>query len=223
MHIGEAVNDPEGTCWGAYGVANALARSGNHDEAHQYMQRALGILSERSNIVVIPTALQTYGFVHMQSGDYQSAQQCLEESCRSIGKEWAFVEYAVRAYPLLVESLLGPRWFNPEHWPDANTVKRSWKLSRVARFWAWRFPNYMPHALRVRGRAAWVSGKRKKATECFQRSIQNAESIGAMYDVARSCDDIAKTDVEDKEDYQRRAREILQSLNAVLPVGEAES
>jgi tetratricopeptide (TPR) repeat protein len=223
MQIGEAVNDPEGTCWGAYGIANALARSGKHDDAHRYMQRALGILSERSNIVVIPTALQTYGFVHMQSGDYEAARECLEDSCRSIGKDWAFVEYAIRAYPLLVESLLGPKWFDPKLQPDETTVRRSWKLSRLARFWAWRFPNYMPHALRVRGRVAWVLGKHKKAIDCFQRSIQNAESIGARYDVARSCYDLSRTDVRDGHEYEHRAGEVLESLNAVLPVAESDS
>ncbi|MBP88425.1 MAG: hypothetical protein CMJ64_17210 [Planctomycetaceae bacterium] len=220
MQIGEAVNDPEGTCWGAYGIANALARSGRHDEAHQYMQRALGILSGRTNIVVAPTALQTYGFVHLQSGDYEAAREVLEDSCKNILHDWAFIEYTVRAYPLLVESLLGPRWHDPSTQPDEKTIQRSWKMSRQARFWAWRSSNYMSHALRVRGRAAWAIGKRKKAAECFSRAIKVGENRGARFDIARACIDLSKLDVDGRGDYERRGRELLDEIGAVLPACE---
>lgn len=222
MQIGEAVNDPEGTCWGAYGVANALARSGKHEEAHQYMQRALGILSGRINIVVTPTALQTYGFVHLQSGDYEAACDVLEESCKNIRHDWSFIEYTVRAYPLLVESLLGPRWHDCSAEHDEKIVRRSWRISRFAKFCAWRFPNYMPHALRVRGRAAWLLGKRKRAIACFHRAITVGENIGARFDVARACIDLSKLDIEGREQYERRGLALLDELGAVLPVGEDE-
>jgi len=217
MQIGEAVNDPEGTCWGAYGIANALARSGKLEQAHKYMQRALGILSGRTNIVVVPTALQTYGFVHLQSGDYAAARQVLEESCHNIRRDWAFIEYTVRAFPLLAESLLGPRWHDPAANKDDKVIRRRWKLSRQAKFWAWRFPNYMPHALRVRGRAAWSIGKQKRAVECFQRAIKVGEAIGARFDVARACLDFAKLDSDNKTNYEQRGRQILNEIGAVLP------
>ncbi len=220
MQIGEAVNDPEGTCWGAYGVANAMARSGNHDKSHQYMQRALGILSGRANIVVVPTALQTYGYVHLQSGDYQAARDVLEESCRNIRKDWAFIEYTVRSYPLLAESLLGPHWYDRSQSLDEELVKRSWRISRTARFCAWRFPNYMPHALRVRGRAAWRMGKRKKAIDCFRRAIAVGDSIGARYDTARACIDLSRLDVDDRQQLAQRGDDLLKTLDAVLPAGE---
>jgi len=220
MQIGEAVDDPEGKCWGAYGVANALARSGKGDEAHQYMQRALGILSGRVNIVVVPTALQTYGFVHLQNGDYRSAQEVLEESCRNIRRDWAFVEYSVRTYPLLLESLLGPRWHDRSMQHDKSVLHRSWKISRTAKFWAWRFPNYMPHALRVRGRAAWALGQSAKAIDCFLHAIRVGEHIGAHFDIARACIDLSKTEVDNARDHERRGRMLLEKLGAALPAAE---
>ena len=220
MQIGEAVDDPEGKCWGAYGAANALARSGRHEEAHRYMERALGILAGRVNIVVVPTALQTYGFVHLQNGDYESARETLEESCKNIRHDWAFIEYTIRAYPLLVESLLGPRWHDPSAHHDEKLVRRSWRISRVAKFWAWRFPNYMPHALRVRGRAAWSIGRRKKAIVCFRRAIAVGENIGAQYDIARACIDLSKLDIDGQEGYKLRGRQLLDELGAVLPISE---
>lgn len=220
MQIGESVNDPEGTCWGSYGVANALARSGRHEEAQQYMQRALGILSGRVNIVVVPTALQTYGFVRLQSGDYKGAREILEESCKNIRQTWAFVEYAVRAYPLLVESLLGPNWYDSAAQHDEAVVGRSWRISRVAMFWAWRFPNYMPHALRVRGRAAWAVRKRKRAIAYFLRAAAVGRDIGARFDVARAYFDLSKVGGDEQADYRERATELISELGASLPLGE---
>jgi tetratricopeptide (TPR) repeat protein len=168
----------------------------------------------------VPTALQTYGYVHLQSGNYAAAREALEESCKNIRHDWAFIEYTVRAYPLLAESLLGPRWHVRSTPHDEKTARRSWRISRTAKFWAWRFPNYMPHALRVRGRAAWLLGKRKKAIKCFRQSIKVGESIGGRYDVARSCIDLSRLDVDGRDNYERRGRELLAELNAVLPMGE---
>jgi hypothetical protein len=78
----------------------------------------------------------------------------------------------------------------------------------------------MPHALRVRGRAAWVMGKRKKAIDCFQRSVKVAENIGARYDVARSCIDLSRIDTDGHKEFDRRGRDLLARLDAVLPIGE---
>ncbi len=134
----------------------------------------VGILSGRAiNIVVTPTALQTYGFVHLQSGDYEAACDVLEESCKNIRHDWSFIEYTVRAYPLLVESLLGPRWHDCSAEHDEKIVRRSWRISRFAKFCAWRFPNYMPHALRVRGRAAWLLKESENSSDLGRCNVRD--------------------------------------------------
>lgn len=220
MHIGETARDSEGACWGAYGVANALARTGKLDEAHQYIQRALGILSGKTNIIVLPVALQTYGFVHIQSGNYEAAREVLEQSRAMIEKEWAYVDYTIRGYPLLVESILGPHWHDRPTQISTDDARQSWRLCRRALFWGWRFPNYLPYALRVGGRTAFVLGKRRKAIDYLSRAIKAGECIGARFDVARACLDLSKLVLEGRQYYERRGRLLLEELGAALPVGE---
>jgi len=211
MQMGEAVRDPEGTCWGAYGAANALARCGQLEEAHNYIQRALAILSGKTNMVVVPIALQIYGYVHLQSGNFAMARQVLEEARSIIEKNWAFLEYSARAYPLLVEAILGPNWHEPSSLSPQD-IRHAWRMSRRARFWGWRFPNYWPHALIASARAAYARGNATLAIKFLERSIAAAESLGARYDLARAHLDLARISSEKREASDRFARDILGQL-----------
>ena len=216
IQIGEAVRDSEATCWGAYGVANALARSGKLAEAHKYMARALENLSP-TNIVVVPTALQTHGFVHLQSGDFEAAREVLQRSRKVLEENWAYVDYSIRVYPLLVESLLGPRWHDPHQRPDGRQIRQAWRICRRGLFWARRFPNYLPHMLRARGRAAFARGKVDKALRYFSEAIAAAERIGARYDLARAYIDRSRIAAAENEEDRIRGEQILAELGAVAP------
>lgn len=217
LEIGETVDDSEGKCWGSYGMANALARSGRLNEAHQHMQRAMTILSGRTNIIVEPTALQTYGFVHLQSGNYEAARDVLEKARGMMAANLGYVDYSLRCYPLLVEAILGPHWHDTQTVHSPADARRAWSVSRWGLFWAKRLPNTLPHALRARARAAWVRGKSKSAERYLMESIHSAEAIGARYDLARSCLDLAKIQPTERESCARRARELLSELHAVVP------
>ncbi len=220
IQIGEAVHDAEGKCWGSYGVANALARAGEKSAADEYMRQAMEIVAGKDNIIVLPTALQTYGFVDLQAGDYPSARAALEQSRALIEKHWGFVDYSVRCYPLLTEAILGPRWHDKPSALSTNEVRYAWRMRRWAHFWGWRFPNYLPHALRASGRAALVRGQRKKAIHYFQSGIKSAERIGARYDLARLLIDLAKVKEDGANGYEERGHGILTEIGAVLPMGE---
>lgn len=219
LQIGETVHDPGAMCWGSYGMANALARSSQFDRAAEYMERALKHLLP-PNIIVVPTALQTQGFVLLQSGDYERARQVLQQSRQMIDDNWAFLEYSIRAYPLLAESWLGPHWWDPKRQPASSELREIWRLSRKAVFWGRRFPNYLAHALRVRGRAAYATGRVRKARKCWTEAIAVAERIGAAYDLARCCLDRGRLGGPEADDDLQRGYRLLGELGAVIPPQE---
>jgi tetratricopeptide (TPR) repeat protein len=201
-------------------MANALARSGRLEEAREYIGRALDIISRRTNIISGPVALHTAGFVDLQGGDYAAAHHRLEEGRNILERSFAYVDYSMRTYPLLVESILGPQWHLMDQHRDGQSLRQAWSISRRGLFWSWRFPNYWPHALRARGRAAWTQGRRQAALGYFSRSIQAADAIGAQYDLARACLDLAKVCDERREELTRRGQDILSRLGAVVPLSE---
>jgi eukaryotic-like serine/threonine-protein kinase len=217
IQIGETVKDPEGECWGAFGMANALARAGRLEEAREYMERAKRIIAGKTNIIVVPTALQTEGFLLLQSGDYEGARRALEEARAIVEANFAFVDYSIRVYPLLVETLLGPDWDQYTGAVTPTAAREGWRLSRWALFWAKRFPNYLPHAWRARGRAAWCKGHPQKALSSFRRALSAAERIGARYDLARTYLDLGRISVDQRRHFTDKGNEILQELGCVEP------
>jgi len=218
--IGERVDDPEGRCWAAYGMANALARAGRCAEADVQMRRALAVVAGRTNIIVQPTLLHTYGFVHIQSGDCAAARDVLEQARAIIEKNWAYVDYPIRTYPLLVEAILGPAWHGGSNGLSAKDVAAAWQVSRRAIFFGKVFPGYLPHALRVRGRAAFARGSRKSALGYFRRAIHAATAIGARYDLARGHLDAARAGDPEAVEHERVGIGLLEELGAVRPEGE---
>lgn len=219
MQIGEIAHDSEGTCWGAYGVANAFARMGRLDDAHQYIQRALGMITAKNNIIVNPTALQTFGFVQLQSGNYAEALESLQESRSIIERNWAFVDYSGRCYPLLVEALLGANWHERGLLREPKMLREAKRMARRARFWGSRFPNYMPHAWRSSGRVATAAGQHTKATAYFRRAADVAEKLGARYDVARAYIDEARATGQATARGEQ-GLSLLDELGGVLPISE---
>src|SRR5262249_52768889 len=125
-------------------------------------------------------------------------------------------------YPLLVESLLGPRWLaaETEGGPSRAVARRAWRESRFARFVGWRYPNYHPHALRVSGRAAFAMGKPKKAARYLEKSIAAAQALGARYDLARALLDASRVTPSRADDLRRRGQALLHELGAAVPEAE---
>jgi serine/threonine protein kinase/tetratricopeptide (TPR) repeat protein len=221
LEIGERVADSEGTCWGEYGLANALARTGKLAEAQDHMQRALDAMADKTNIIVQPTMLHTCGFVHLQNGDYPAAQQALHKARTIIEDNWAYLDYSIRTYPLLVESMLGADWQRHPGRLPGRDVQVAWRLSRRALFLGKLFPNYLPHAWRARGRAAFARGLHQPAVEYFKRAIASATAIGAHYDLARAHLDLAKVTRQAPEQHAALGMKLLADLNAFAPAAEA--
>ncbi len=201
IKIGEGCGDPDIVAWGLYGKADAFARSGRTQEALVLAARAAEGLNSRGSWAVA-IAYQVQGLARLQASEYAMARAALEQSRSSIRENYSLFEFVVPTYPLLVESLLGPRWADAEGGPSRDITRKAWWESRFARFFGWRFPNYAPHALRVSGRAAYALGKSKKAAKYLERAIAGAEAMGARYDLARALLDASLVIPEKADEYR---------------------
>ena len=214
----ERGND-EALAWGLYGKANALARAGHTEEALELATEALEIVRRQQSLTQLVAGL-VLGFVRIQASDYAGACTILEKTAWSIMTSVYQTEFVAQAYPLLVESRLGPQWARRDHGPDLPTSRAAWRLSYLARYFGWTFPNYGSHALRVSGRAAYALGKTKKATKYFERAIVAAEKQGARFDLARALLDASLVIPEKADEYHRRGQQLLDELGAVVPEAE---
>jgi tetratricopeptide (TPR) repeat protein len=217
--IAQLRGDADTLSWGQYGKADALARAGRVQEALEFAKIAVDSAIAR-NSMTVAVAQSVLGYARLQASDYSGARQVLEQS-RSRGFRTMFLcEFMAPTFPMLVESLLGPHWYDPANAPSRAIVRKAWRESRVARFACTGYVNYYPHALRVSARAACALGKKSTAVRSFERSIAAAEKLGARYDVARGYLDIARVVPERREEYRKRGQSLLDELGAVVPEAE---
>ncbi len=217
--IGTLCGDAEFLAWGQFGKADALARIGRLDEASELANRSLESLTAR-RATAAGIASAVLGFVRLQASDYTGARAALEQSRSSVKQTLSLIEFVADVYPMLVESLLGPRWADAEGGPSRSLARKARRESRFARFIGWRYPNYGPHALRVSGRAAFALGRKKQAARYLERSIAAAEKLGARYDLARALLDASLVIPDKADDYRRRGQQLLAELGAVVPEAE---
>ncbi len=220
LATGRARGDQETIAWGQYGKANVLARIGRFEEAVELASTAVASLLARESWNTVGIGGIVLSFARLQASDYAGARDAAEQARSSSLRAFCVYEFVGDVFPLLVESLLGPRWAERKGGPARAVVRKAWRESRVARFVGLLYPNYGPHALRVSGRAAFALGKTKKAARYFERSIAAAETLGARYDLARALLDASLVIPDKAEDYRRRGLQLLDQLGAVVPEAE---
>ena len=139
------------------------------------------------------------------------------ESERIIVKNFLYMDYPLRTYPMLIEALVGPDWVYPS---QNDSVRRARRLSTRTRLFGWQFPNLRPYAQRAHGRLLCTTGRRRRAIRCFEKSIRSARRLGAEYDEARALLDLAAVDKKRRDRLRTEAVTILKRLKAVIPRAE---
>ncbi|WP_435011952.1 serine/threonine-protein kinase PknK (plasmid) [Tundrisphaera lichenicola] len=219
ISLGNVRGDGEALSWGYFDKAYALACAGQTDPASELALRAVEILHSRGSTVE-SKAQQVLGFVRLQASDHIGARVALEEAARLIRVNLLLMEFVAPTYPMLVESLLGPRWAERQGGPSRAVARKARHESRFARFIGWLYPNYEAHTLRVSGRAAFAMGKTKAAANYLERAIVAAETHGARYELARALLDASRVIPERADEYHRRGEQLLDELGAVVPEAE---
>ncbi len=193
---------------------------GDFEEAVELASTSVASLLARESWNTIGIGGSVLSFARLQASDYAGARQRGRAARSTSVRALCVYEFVGDVFPLLVESLLGPRWAEREGGPARGVARKAWRESRVARFAGWLYPNYGPHALRVSGRAAFALGKTRQAARYLERAIVAAERLGARYDLARSLLDASRVIPEKAEDYRRRGQRLLDELGAVVPEAE---
>lgn len=213
----EADNDPDGMCWGLYGIADAHARMGDIEEAQVHMADSLRFLEGRESYLTESIAYNHAGFVCLQSSNYAKAIEAFDRSKKLIEKRFYYADFQIRTYAWLIESLIGPDWLTPRK--DAQ-IKRAKRLKWKAIFFGWRFPNHTAHTWRIRGRLLCVTGRPQKAARCFEKAIAGCREIGAEYDLARALLDLSVVDEHRGDELRNEAASLLKKLKGVIPYAE---
>ena len=218
QQISETNADPVTNSWAQYGLANAKARLGLLNDAHDHMARSLGAIESVESDQLTRAILPNHqAFVLLQSSDYSGAVSVLNESERLIVEKFLYVDYTLRTYPMLIEALVGPNWVNLS---QNDSIRRAKRLSTRTRLFGWRFPNLRPQVQRVYGRLLCTTGRQRKAIRYFEKSIMSARQFGAEYDEARALLDLAAVDDERRDKFRAEAVTILKRLKAVIPRAE---
>ena len=219
--IGVACDDAETLAWGHYGKAGALARAGRIDEALEFAGPRGRVRRGSRARTRSPWPPESSGSSASRRRTTRGRAQALEQSRTSINRTFFLVEFVGPTYPLLVESLLGPRW--------ADSGRRA-EPGRCAEGLA-REPRRPVHRLAVPELPARTpcasadeppspSARRRQAARYLERSIAAAEKLGARYDLARALLDASLVIPEKAEEYRRRGQRLLDELGAVVPEAE---
>ena len=220
--IGTARGDVETLAWGHYGKADALARAGRVDEALELAARSVESLTARrvdhrrrspqaSSASSVSRRPTTAGAATALERSRSSIIRDSSSSSRSSGP----------TFPLLVESLLGPRWADAEGGPSAGRGAGK-PGARAA------LPASSAGVTRTITRTPCASAdvppspsaRRRQAARYLERAIAAAEKLGARYDLARALLDASLVIPDKADDYRRRGQQLLDELGAVVPEAE---
>ncbi len=181
--IAEQTGNTMGHAWGDFGAANALARMGRIDEALARSERAVQVANKTDSVYTRTVALQIRGFALLQGSLYAEARAACEGSTGLLDATATRNDYTLGVYALLAESLLGPRWTDRGLSRSAADLKHAWQVSSLGARAGRRFPNLLPHALRLRGRAAWALGKTQASVRLLHQAIDQSERLDTRYEL----------------------------------------
>lgn len=215
LEFGERIQDSSLIAYGKYGLADALSRMGQFEQAISLARESQEPLSKSLTRSV---ASQELGRTLIQSSRYEGAEQVLKNGIKQMQSDLFYFDYGIQLFSLYPEAILGADWSNG---PTKIAKKRQKRASRAAfqaRLWAMLFPNMRAHTYRVSGRAAAAMGKTRKAIRFFDCALEAATKFGNHGEYARTLIDKAKL-IDGQESHKLRDEGLrrLQLLHTVLP------
>jgi tetratricopeptide (TPR) repeat protein len=205
---------------GAFGVALALAHTGQFREAIGLSERALLASASSPSSILRQVAVTTHGQVLLLASRYEDSQRVLAGSIVYLSKRFWDTDWILASYSLQAESILGSSWADAGGGVERRELARARWLIRSALRAGTAFPNLVPHALRVGARLAWALGEHRRAVARIEQAIIRAGTQSMRYELARAYLDASHVIPEKADDYRRRGRQLLDELGAVVPEAE---
>jgi class 3 adenylate cyclase/tetratricopeptide (TPR) repeat protein len=201
----------------AAGLGFLYLRRGEWDKARSYLERAVELYEERSNLSALNGCRLVLGNLHLQTGDLTAAESLLHGSAE-MARQGGNVLVELWALPLLCEVYLK----TGRSEPAAACLDRAFGLLTPDRAWyGLPAPLFMAKGMCAAGRHDW-----DEAIPCFERAIAISREHHLPYDTARALYEaglaqVTRGQAGDRETGRARlteSMEIFQSINAVKDV-----
>lgn len=224
LAIANKTRDRRAVCWGNYGVACSLARSGQLRQSLSSMTLAIASIGDEQCGWTTDVLYGSYAFVLLQHSRFEDAAIAARRSWHDVEKKRHPSIYSVPSYALLLESLAGEDWFLRGQ-PSQEVAQELRKLLRRSRMLRVMFPIHRAQINRACGRAYWFLGKQKRAAKHFERAVRQAKRVGLGWELARSLlDDCAvkgeRLEARKLEAQQWEATELLKKLDSAIPYSQ---
>jgi eukaryotic-like serine/threonine-protein kinase len=210
-------SDRELTAWYLHTRGHVLWRMGRPQEAADIFDEVIALYRAIPSTLNLVFALADQAECRRRQERFDEAQDLLDESRRLVSERGfrGFVVWATHVGWAQLQIDLAERSSGTERTRllhEALTgCKAAAKTGKIAR-------EAMPSALRVRGNYEWLQGHRRRALSAWSRSIAEAESLDAQYDLALTEIDAGRR--LDDEDRVQRGSAILTDV-CRIPGGEA--
>jgi tetratricopeptide (TPR) repeat protein len=168
--------------WGMTSKGKALRRLGRLAECEPALRAAVERSLQTSDFVNLGPAQAELAFFLIQCGCHDEARRMLADCHRAL-RQHGTITYTT-IYPRMGSALLELSELERSAGRDAGVRRDALRACRQACTASRTFLNGLPHSTRLLGTAAWIDGRRRKAAQWWQRSIDAAERLGARYSLA---------------------------------------
>jgi tetratricopeptide (TPR) repeat protein len=180
---GEDAGDHQSAAWGLSQVGECLWRGGAPDQAIEHFQHAIEVLEAVPDYSQLAVASADLAQSYMGQGRLDVALERLEETNRLIAQRGVRGFGATEARNATAEAYL--RAAERAEGAERNSfLKKAKRACKAARKQAKLDRQGFPAAYRLQGRLFWLQRKPEKAKRWWQRSLEAAEKLGAVYELA---------------------------------------
>jgi tetratricopeptide (TPR) repeat protein len=208
--VGEESGDMQLSGWGAQIQGLNLLYMGLLDGAVICMQKAIDLLWEIPDYLVVGLAKKDLGRCCLRQGKLEKGIALVEESCQILAEYKVNTHHDADFYNGLAEAYL---WRVDAVGDDnAAALKSAGPAVRRALKYSKRFKGRLPVAWRLEGLYQYFKGKVPAAKKCWQKSIDAAEKTGARYELGATYLEFGRRCGE--RSYLEQARDIFRETGA---------
>ncbi|HET8567901.1 MAG TPA: adenylate/guanylate cyclase domain-containing protein [Candidatus Limnocylindria bacterium] len=190
IELGEEGGDQVLPGWGKHLIGRALWATGDDRAAILALREAVTILRPVPDYPWTVRALGEIGICHLRLGEVDAAVPILEDACSLIDR------YQVQGYCGYVRLALADAYLRNAERVDGSERERWLRTARRTLDVCARQSRFETETkiglLRLRGREAWLRGRRSVALRAWRDSARHAEALGALYELGMTRLEIAQ-------------------------------
>jgi tetratricopeptide (TPR) repeat protein len=212
IEMGHDSGDPMLRAWGLFVRGRVLCQTGELEEAARGLQHAIALHNAMLDYQGMADVNGLLGQCYLRQGRVLEAMKVLEESEGIITSHGIGGHQVTVPRNALTESYLAAAE-QAEGLERSVLLQKARRASRASLRQGKIFRGGLPHAMRLEGTRAWLTGNRRAAQTWWERSRALAEQLGIPYEIAMSGVEMARRAGEQR--YLDRAQCLLEEVGAV--------